>query len=103
MVRFLLPSFLLLLGGCSWEYRYRQEAQRISDWDLSATCWAHSINLSGKEQCMDDLAAPELELCITSLSSKRPSIFAYKNKDAVLQCMEQKGWFRGVYMFVHGA
>jgi len=52
---------------------------------------------------MDDLAAPELELCITSLSSKRPSIFAYKNKDAVLQCMEQKGWFRGVYMFVHGA
>lgn len=103
MLKVLFSFFLLSLSGCSWEYRYRHESDRISDWDLSATCWAHTSDLSGKEECQDDLARPDMELCINSLSAKRPSIFAYKNKNAVLQCMEQKGWVRGVYMFVHGA
>ncbi len=89
----------LLACGCSAKFQYRQASK--FDYLLNSTCWAHSRDIDEEHPCEDAAAQHDLKECIDLLAETiKPSINIHENGLSILDCMQNRGWVRGAYVWV---
>lgn len=89
----------ILFCGCSAKFQYRQASE--FDYLLNSTCWARSRDIDEEHPCEDAAAQRDLQECIDLLAETRaPAIRIHENGLAIQDCMENRGWVRGAYVWV---